>query len=984
MLPYQKFPSIYKQYPQQYQQDQVPQTPFDMAYGSSLLPRQLLIGSPYIQVQSPLPSPVHHGSFQIQRTPQGVHPSQQAAQSYFVPAPAPKLSFPPESARKRGLNYHLTLQRHNSSNSTTASYKKNNSSANELDETPSKGKFKSTASSSSSSLNDSTFDNQPMMESQNIYSNHGAISSNSSLYNLHQANSSPSLSNPMATRVSNFQVSRQPTRSILLLNVNQDLSLTEFLDTITFGPIENVRIVENYPDEDHNSIALAFLKIETCLNFYNNILTYLSKFKKANKSPDLSINFINTKKLLPFISNAINSDGATRNVYVGNLKSLDKEIDEDFLYQEFSKFGIIDKIDLITKKTDEKTDQEAEEVEDEQNDQFAFIHFTNISSAIKAVEQLSLSSNWQDVKVFYGTDRCSINSTSSLIRSITDEQDEEISQISEEDEDDLLQEELEQQLHQQQQQHRYGSQQFMTDEDISNALNQKNLTAQAVATNAGGANNVGNRTVYLGNLDPKTKPEDICNVVRGGVLQYIKHFSTKKICFLTFIEPVAAAQFYANANIDGVTLHGRKLKIGWGNHSGPLPNPIALAVTIGASRNVYIGIKDQDLSDESLKLPSEEILREDFSKFGEIEQINFFKNDRCVFLNFLNISNAIKVVDDANGNNTEKFHDYFNGKYRNFKISFGKDRCGNPPKAKKNKKRNRIRKNQQQDDDIKESNEDDQVEKVSEDFLNTMGITSKTENEEDETKEEKEPVEYIENNAFGISAGTTNEDTKEQDEEDEKKAQEGDDELYESSSSSEVLDIVAKSPTEARPYTPSRTSSEEFSNSKVRNNKNKKNSSRSKKNVSSSFSPAMSSRVSSASLNSLGYFPYQDQETFIYKQVPFAPPAPHRSFSNLSRGSSRTNLSSYGGGQSIHPHQQQQPQFYSNGFTTSGSQVMAQYLAQSQHANMVYAANVLNTSDDYGYEDDNAGYYHPGYNSNNNSNKGRRNNGNGNSTRLRR
>ncbi|ODQ62596.1 hypothetical protein WICANDRAFT_26287, partial [Wickerhamomyces anomalus NRRL Y-366-8] len=447
----------------------------------------------------------------------------------------------------------------------------------------------------------------------------------------------------MATRVSNFQVSRQPTRSILLLNVNQDLSLTEFLDTITFGPIENVRIVENYPDEDHNSIALAFLKIETCLNFYNNILTYLSKFKKANKSPDLSINFINTKKLLPFISNAINSDGATRNVYVGNLKSLDKEIDEDFLYQEFSKFGIIDKIDLITKKTDEKTDQEAEEVEDEQNDQFAFIHFTNISSAIKAVEQLSLSSNWQDVKVFYGTDRCSINSTSSLIR--------------------------------------YGSQQFMTDEDISNALNQKNLTAQAVATNAGGANNVGNRTVYLGNLDPKTKPEDICNVVRGGVLQYIKHFSTKKICFLTFIEPVAAAQFYANANIDGVTLHGRKLKIGWGNHSGPLPNPIALAVTIGASRNVYIGIKDQDLSDESLKLPSEEILREDFSKFGEIEQINFFKNDRCVFLNFLNISNAIKVVDDANGNNTEKFHDYFNGKYRNFKISFGKDRCGNPPKA---------------------------------------------------------------------------------------------------------------------------------------------------------------------------------------------------------------------------------------------------------------------------------------------------------------
>lgn len=102
MLPYQKYPSIYKQYPQPYQQEQVPQTPFDMAYGSSLLPRQLLVGSPFIQVQSPLPSP-HHGSFHIQRTPGGSNYNYQG-QSYFMAPPpaAPKLNFPPESARKRG------------------------------------------------------------------------------------------------------------------------------------------------------------------------------------------------------------------------------------------------------------------------------------------------------------------------------------------------------------------------------------------------------------------------------------------------------------------------------------------------------------------------------------------------------------------------------------------------------------------------------------------------------------------------------------------------------------------------------------------------------------------------------------------------------------------------------------------------------------------------------------------------------------------
>ncbi|CCH46362.1 hypothetical protein BN7_5955 [Wickerhamomyces ciferrii] len=1016
MMPYQKYPSIYKQYSQE-QVPQVPQTPFDMAYGSSLLPRQLLVGSPFIQVQSPLPSP-HHTSFRNH----GSNMQNQNQTSYFMASPisAPKLNFPPESARRRGLNYHATLQRHNSSynihnlknnNSNKSSSNNTTSSSNGLDDTPSKPKFKS-SSSSSSSLNESTFDHPPILQDQHIYSGEsGAISSNSSLYNLSSQQTLTKIS-------SNFQISKNPTRSIILLNINQDLSITEFLNSITFGPIENVRIVENYPDEDHQSIVLAFLKIETCLNFYNTILTYLSKFKSSINSPDLSINFIATKKLLPFISNAINNDGATRNVYIGNLKSLNKEINEEFLYNEFSSFGLIDKIDLITKKfnsneeitdTDETPKIDKDEENDKENDkdeieskskdqdQFAFIHFTNISSAIKAVEQLSLSPIWSNTKIFYGTDRCSINNNSLVLRSITDEQDEIISQISEENEDELLQEDevffenYQQQQQQQQQQQRprlshtyshndiFIPQQFVNDEYVSSALNQKNITARAVATNAGGVNNAGNRTVHLGNLDPKTKPEDICNVVRGGVLQQIKHFPNKKICFLTFIEPVAAAQFYANANIDGVTLHGRKLKIGWGNPSGPLPNSIALAVTVGASRNVYIGIKDEDLDDESLKLPNEEILREDFSKFGEIEQINFFKNDRCVFLNFLNIANAIKVVDDANGSSSEKFHEYFDNKYRNLKISFGKDRCGNPPKAKKSKKKknknnnNNINKSnnenqQQQKENGNDKSTEEQVEKLSEDFMNSMGITSTSNDKNEVVEENTEEAQIDTSNAFGISTtSTTNEEdvSKESDVNQVTTSSTDipkDPEFYDSDSSSEALDIIVSKP-EPHPYTPSRSSSEEYTS---RVNGGKKNQRRPKRRE--PYSPAMSSRLSSASLNSLGYYPYEP-ETYVYKQVPFAPPPPpsglQRSFSNVSRGSSRTNLSNFGTPRQQHPHlqhNQHQQQHYVNGFTTSGSQVMAQYLAQSQHANMIYAANVLNTTDDYGYEDDNAGYYHPGYN----------------------
>lgn len=42
-----------------------------------------------------------------------------------------------------------------------------------------------------------------------------------------------------------------------------------------------------------------------------------------------------------------------------------------------------------------------------------------------------------------------------------------------------------------------------------------------------------NRTVYLGNIHPETTPEDLCNAIRGGVLQSIRYLQDKHIavCF---------------------------------------------------------------------------------------------------------------------------------------------------------------------------------------------------------------------------------------------------------------------------------------------------------------------------------------------------------------------------------------------------------------------------------------------------------------------
>ena len=71
--------------------------------------------------------------------------------------------------------------------------------------------------------------------------------------------------------------------------------------------------------------------------------------------------------------------------------------------------------------------------------------------------------------------------------------------------------------------------------------------------------------------------------------------------------------------LHGLTIHNRRIKVGWGKHSGPLSNALSLAVSNGASRNIYIG----NIVDFEYFNPAK--LREDFTKFGDIEQINYLE-----------------------------------------------------------------------------------------------------------------------------------------------------------------------------------------------------------------------------------------------------------------------------------------------------------------------------------------------------------------------
>lgn len=94
---------------------------------------------------------------------------------------------------------------------------------------------------------------------------------------------------------------------------------------------------------------------------------------------------------------------------------------------------------------------------------------------------------------------------------------------------------------------------------------------------------------------------------------------------MTFIDPAAAFTFFQVSSYQGLTLNNRRLKIGWGKNSGPLPPQLALAVHSGATRNVYIG------NIEDFEVFTDDKLKKDFAEYGDVELVNFLR-EKYVFL----------------------------------------------------------------------------------------------------------------------------------------------------------------------------------------------------------------------------------------------------------------------------------------------------------------------------------------------------------------
>lgn len=412
------------------------------------------------------------------------------------------------------------------------------------------------------------------------------------------------------------------SRTVYLGNIPPDTSAEEILGHVRSGQIESVRLLS-----DKNCAFISFLDGNSATHFHSDAILK----KLSIRGQDIKVGWGKPAQVPTSVALAVQQSGASRNVYLGNLP---EDVTEAELREDLGRFGPIDTVKLVREKA------------------IGFVHFLSIGHAIKAVSQLPQDPKWQAPRrVYYGKDRCAYVSKT-----------------------------------QQQNAAQYlgiapGYAHALNGADrdlISNALAQQSVAAAAVATSAGGVNNLGNRTVYLGNIHPETTIEEICNVVRGGLLHHIRYIPDKHICFVTFIDPTAAASFYALSNLQGLMIHNRRLKIGWGKHSGALPPAIALAVSGGASRNVYVGNLDESWTEDRL--------RQDFSEYGEIELVNALREKSCAFVNFTNIANAIKAIEAIRGRE----------EYQRFKVNFGKDRCGNAPRQNNSNNQHSQQQQQQQ------------------------------------------------------------------------------------------------------------------------------------------------------------------------------------------------------------------------------------------------------------------------------------------------
>lgn len=410
-------------------------------------------------------------------------------------------------------------------------------------------------------------------------------------------------------------------RTVYIGNIPDDASADELLNLVRFGPIESVKILS-----DKSCVFISFLDGSTAAAFYADAAVK----KLALRGQELRIGWGRESNLPTSVAIAVQYNSATRNVFIGGLTDDDTE---QTLRADLVRFGDIDQIKIVRDKN------------------IAFVHFLSISVAMKVVNALPREPSYKNKRVSYGKDRCAYvpRAQQAAVRQA------------------VAQAAAAVQSHTGQVNSGFGfsSPNFSTGFGGAGFDASSGFSGAAFGTSGFmDPSQVGNRSIYLGNIGTETTVEELCNNIRGGVLETIKLLPEKKCAFVTFVDPNAALQFYRHSEQNPITIAGRRLRVGWGKALAPVSPKLLQEVNSGVSRNVYIG----QITD--FEIFSVDKLRTDFTEYGDIELVNFLKEKHAAYVNFTSIEAAQKAITGIKAKSD----------YAGLRIAHGKDRCGYPPR----------------------------------------------------------------------------------------------------------------------------------------------------------------------------------------------------------------------------------------------------------------------------------------------------------------
>jgi len=166
-------------------------------------------------------------------------------------------------------------------------------------------------------------------------------------------------------------------RTVYLGGLHADTSYTEVLDAVRGGPVASCKLLA-----DKNCAFVTFVDPESAMNFYR-IASYRDGLTIHDQKA--RVGWGKPAPLPATVMGAL-ARGASRNVYLGGIDV--ESVTESKLTSDLSAYGTVEKVNVISDKG------------------IAFVNFTNIQSAVKAVAALRQDPFYSKFKINYGKDRC--------------------------------------------------------------------------------------------------------------------------------------------------------------------------------------------------------------------------------------------------------------------------------------------------------------------------------------------------------------------------------------------------------------------------------------------------------------------------------------------------------------------------------------------------------------------------------------------------